>query len=144
LFAAARVRGFQGVSLTSDDSMLATPKHFAAYGAVSGGMDYNHVEISPQALRETHLPPFKAAFDAGALATMSAFNDLNGVPASANKELLTTILRDEWDFRGFVVSDYTADFELIAHGFAADPSDATRLAFLAGVDMSMQSGFYVR
>jgi beta-glucosidase len=144
LFAAARVRGYQGSSLANEDSMLATPKHFAAYGAVSGGMDYNHVEISEQALREIHLPPFKAAFDAGALATMSAFNDLNGVPASANKELLTTILRDEWRFRGFVVSDYTADMELIAHGYAANARDATKLAFLAGVDMSMQSGFYER
>jgi beta-glucosidase len=144
LFAAARVRGFQGTSLTNRDSMLATPKHFAAYGAVSGGMDYNHVEISEQALREIHLPPFKAAFDAGALVTMSAFNDVNGVPASANPELLTTILRGQWGFRGFVVSDYTADKELIAHGFAADPRDATKLAFLAGVDMSMQSGFYAK
>jgi beta-glucosidase len=144
LFAAARVRGFQGSALVNEDSMLATPKHFAAYGAVSGGMDYNHVEISPQALREIHLPPFKAAFDAGALTTMSAFNDVNGVPASANRELLTTILRDQWGFEGFVVSDYTADMELIAHGYAADPRDATKLAFLAGVDMSMQSGFYVK
>jgi beta-glucosidase len=144
LFAAARVLGFQGTSLADGDSMLATPKHFAAYGAVSGGMDYNHVEISGQALREIHLPPFKAAFDAGALTTMSAFNDVNGVPASANRELLTTILRDEWRFRGFVVSDYTADMELIAHGYAADPREATKLAFLAGVDMSMQSGFYAK
>jgi beta-glucosidase len=143
LFAAARVRGFQGSSLANEDSLLATPKHFAAYGAVSGGMDYNHVEISAEALREIHLPPFKAAFDAGALTTMSAFNDVNGVPASANRELLTTILRDQWGFRGFVVSDYTADMELIAHGYAADPREAAKLAFLAGVDMSMQSGLYV-
>ena len=144
LFAAARVRGYQGSSLANEDSMLATPKHFAAYGAVSGGLDYNHVEISGQALREIHLPPFEAAFGAGALATMSAFNDINGVPASANKELLTSILRGEWAFRGFVVSDYTADAELIAHGYADNPRDATKRAFLAGVDMSMQSGFYAR
>jgi beta-glucosidase len=144
LFAAARVRGYQGSSLGNEDSMLATPKHFAAYGAVSGGMDYNHVEISGQALREIHLPPFQAAFGAGALATMSAFNDINGVPASANKELLTTILRGEWGYRGFVVSDYTADNELIAHGYAEGPRDAAKLAFLAGVDMSMQSGYYAR
>ena len=144
LFAAARVRGYQGTSLANEDSMLATPKHFAAYGAVSGGMDYNHVEISGQALREIHLPPFEAAFGAGALATMSAFNDINGVPASANKELLTTILRGEWGYRGFVVSDYTADEELIAHGYAEGPRAAAKLAFLAGVDMSMQSGYYAR
>lgn len=144
LFAAARVRGYQGESLANEDSMLATPKHFAAYGAVSGGMDYNTVELSGQTLREVHLPPFKAAFDAGALSTMSSFNDINGIPASANRELLTNILRGEWGFKGFVVSDYTADMELIAHGYAANPREATKLAFLAGVDMSMQSGFYVK
>jgi beta-glucosidase len=143
LFAAARVRGYQGENLANEDSMLATPKHFAAYGAVAGGMDYNTVELSPQTLREVHLPPFKAAFDAGALSTMSSFNDINGVPASANPELLTNILRGEWGFKGFVVSDYTADMELIAHGFAADERAATKLAFLSGVDMSMQSGFYI-
>ena len=144
LFAAARVRGYQGKSLASEDSVLATPKHFAAYGAVSGGLDYNTVEISPQTLREVHLPPFRAAFDAGALSVMTSFNEINGVPATANYELLTTILRDEWGFKGFVVSDYTADMELIAHGFAENPREATKLAFLAGVDMSMQSGYYVR
>ncbi len=144
LFAAARVRGYQGENLANEDSMLATPKHFAAYGAVSGGMDYNTVDISPQTLREVHLPPFKAAFDAGALSTMSSFNEINGVPASANRELLTDILRGEWGFKGFVVSDYTADMELIAHGYAANEREATKLAFLAGVDMSMQSGFYIK
>jgi beta-glucosidase len=141
-FAAARVRGFQGTDLTANDSLLATPKHFAAYGAVAGGMEYNSVDIAPQTLRDVHLPPFKAALDAGALTFMSAFNDINGVPASANRELMTDILRDEWGFDGFVVSDYTADMELVAHGFAEDDRDASRLAFLAGVDMSMQSGFY--
>lgn len=141
-FAAARVRGFQGDDLTAHDALLATPKHFAAYGAVAGGMEYNTVDIAPQTLRDVHLPPFKAAIEAGALTIMSAFNDINGVPASANRELMTGILRDEWGFDGFVVSDYTADMELIDHGFAEDERDATRLAFLAGVDMSMQSGFY--
>jgi beta-glucosidase len=141
-FAAARVRGFQGPDLTADDALLATPKHFAAYGAVAGGMEYNAVDIAPQTLRDLHLPPFKAAVDAGALTFMSAFNDINGVPASANRELMTDILRGEWGFPGLVVSDYTADMELIAHGFADGERDATRLAFVAGVDMSMQSGFY--
>jgi beta-glucosidase len=141
-FAAARVRGFQGTDLTADDALLATPKHFAAYGAVAGGMEYNAVDIAPQTLRDVHLPPFKAAVDAGALTFMSAFNDINGVPASANRELMTDILRGEWGFPGLVVSDYTADMELIAHGFADGERDATRLAFVAGVDMSMQSGFY--
>ncbi|MFL6577901.1 MAG: glycoside hydrolase family 3 N-terminal domain-containing protein, partial [Povalibacter sp.] len=142
LFAAARVRGFQGDNLRAADSMLATPKHFAAYGAVSGGMEYNTVEISIPMLREVHLAPFKAAFDAGALTTMSSFNDINGVPASGNHWLQTEVLRGEWGFKGFVVSDYTADHELIRHGYAANDRDATRIALSAGVDMSMQSGIY--
>lgn len=143
-FAAARVRGFQGDDLKADDALLATPKHFAAYGAVAAGMEYAQVDISPQSLRDIHLPPFKAALDAGAIALMSAFNDINGVPASANRALLTELLREEWAFDGVVVSDYTADMELIAHGYAADEVDATRKAFLAGLDLSMQSGFYDR
>lgn len=143
LFAAARVRGFQGQNLAAEDAMLATPKHFAAYGAVAGGMEYNTVDISEQTLREVHLPPFQAAFDAGALSTMSAFNDVNGVPASANQRLLTDILKGHWGFKGFVVSDYKSDQELILHGYAADDREAAKLAFLAGVDMSMQSGLYI-
>ncbi len=141
-FAAARVRGFQGDDLAAPDALLATPKHFAAYGAVTAGMEYAQVDISPQTLRDVHLPPFKAALDAGALAVMSAFNDINGVPASASEELLTDILRGEWKFPGVVGSDYTADMELIAHGYAADEGDATLKAFSAGLDLSMQSGFY--
>ena len=141
-FSAARVQGFQGDDLKAADTLLATPKHFAAYGAVMGGLDYNSVEISEGTLRDVHLPPFKAALDAGALTIMSAFNDINGVPASANHQLMTVILRHEWKFRGFVVSDYTADFELVAHGYASDDSEATQLAFNAGLDMSMQSGLY--
>ncbi|MCI2244221.1 glycoside hydrolase family 3 C-terminal domain-containing protein [Xanthomonas sp. PPL568] len=141
-FAAARVRGFQGPDLRADDALLATPKHFAAYGAVAAGMEYASVDIAPQTLRDVHLPPFQAALGAGALSVMTSFNDINGVPASANHELLTEILRGEWKFPGVVVSDYTADMELIAHGYAADERDATKKAFLAGMDMSMQSGFY--
>jgi beta-glucosidase len=106
------------------------------------GMEYNLVDISPQTLRDVHLPPFKAAFEAGALTVMSSFNDINGVPASANAELLTDILRGEWKFPGVVISDYTADMELVAHGYAADDRDATAKAFTAGLDLSMQSGFY--
>ena len=141
-FAEARVRGFQGPDLRAADALLATPKHFAAYGAVAAGMDYNYVEISEGTLHDVHLPPFKAAFDAGALAVMTAFNDINGVPASANHALLTGLLRGQWHFPGLVVSDYTADMELVAHGYAEDERDATRRAFTAGMDMSMQSGFY--
>lgn len=141
-FAAARVRGFQGDDLRAADALLATPKHFAAYGAVAGGMEYAQVDISPQTLHDVHLPPFRAALDAGARALMSAFNDINGVPASANRWLLTDLLRGQWGFDGVVVSDYTADMELVAHGYAADARDATAKAFLAGLDLSMQSGFY--
>jgi len=141
-FAAARVRGFQGDDLTASDSLLTTPKHFAAYGAISAGLDYNFVDMAPQTLRDVHLPPFKAAIDAGALTLMSSFNDINGVPASANRELLTDILRGEWKFEGFVVSDYTSDLELVAHGYASDEADAAQKALSAGLDMSLQSGIY--
>jgi beta-glucosidase len=143
LFAAARVRGFQGEDLTQWSSLLATPKHFAAYGAAESGLDYNSTDMSEGELRSVYLPPFKAAFDAGALSTMSAFNDLNGVPTSGNPWLLTDILRGEWGFTGFVVSDYTSEQELVAHGFARDPRDAARIALMAGVDMSMASGLFM-
>ncbi|MFC0633101.1 glycoside hydrolase family 3 N-terminal domain-containing protein [Brevundimonas balnearis] len=142
VFAAARVKGFQGPDLLADDSMLACPKHFAAYGAVTGGMDYASADIPETTLREVHLPPFVAAFEAGALTVMSAFNDIAGVPASGSRKLMTDMLRGEMGFDGFVVSDYTADMELIAHGYAADAPDATLKALYAGVDMSMASGFY--
>ncbi|WP_010184925.1 glycoside hydrolase family 3 N-terminal domain-containing protein [Sphingomonas sp. PAMC 26605] len=141
-FAAARVRGFQGDDLTAEDSVLACPKHFAGYGAVMGGMDYNTADIPETTLRETHLPPFKAAFDVGALSTMASFNDIAGVPSTGNHHLLTDILRGEMGFAGLVVSDYTADAEMIAHGFAADGPDAVVKALNAGCDISMQSGLY--
>jgi beta-glucosidase len=140
--AQARVRGFQGSDLKAEDTLLACPKHFAAYGAVQGGMDYNTVDIPETTLREVHLPPFKAAFDAGALSTMASFNDIAGVPAHGNRYLLTTILREEWGFKGLVVSDYTGDEELILHGYAADGADAVVKALTAGCDISMQSGLY--
>lgn len=143
-FAAARVRGFQGAALNSPTSMAACAKHFAAYGAAEAGLDYNTVDVSERTLREVYFPPFKSAFDAGAPTVMAAFNELSGVPATGNPWLLKDVLRNEWGFGGLVVSDYTADEEMIAHGFAADARDATRIAFLAGVDMSMQSGFYLR
>lgn len=143
-FAAARVRGFQGASLSDPTAMLACAKHFAAYGAGEAGLDYNTVDLSERTLREVYLPPFKAAFDAGALSAMAAFNEIAGIPATANTWLLRDVLRGEWNFQGLVVSDYTGDMELIAHGYAADEKEATRLAFLAGVDMSMQSGLYMK
>jgi len=142
LFAAARVRGFQGADLRSTEHMLACIKHFAAYGAAESGLDYNVVDMSEERLREVYLPPYKAGFDAGALSAMASFNEINGVPATANRWLMTDLLRGEWGFKGFVVSDYTGDEEMIAAGYAKDGRDAAKLAFLAGVDMSMQSGLY--
>ena len=142
LFAAARVRGFQGKSLAADDAMLSCAKHFAAYGAAEAGLDYNSVDVSERTLREVYLRPFKAAFDAGALSTMASFNEISGIPSTGNHWLMTDLLRGEWGFEGFVVSDYTGDEEMILGGFARDRRDAARIAFLAGVDMSMQSGVY--
>ncbi|MBX9615649.1 MAG: beta-glucosidase BglX [Caulobacteraceae bacterium] len=144
ILSAARVRGFQGErGLADRDALLATPKHFAAYSAAIAGMDYNTTDMSEATLRGVFLPPFKTAFDAGALSVMSGFNALNGVPVTGNPWLLTDILRDEWGFAGFVVSDYTSENELIAHGFAADGRDAARIALLAGIDMSMVSGLFL-
>jgi beta-glucosidase len=140
----ARVRGFQGGDLKDPRSMLACPKHFAAYGAVQGGMEYNTADIPMTTLWQVHLPPFKAAFDAGALSTMSSFNDIAGVPSSGSHYLLTEILRDQWGFEGLVVSDYTSEEELILHGYAADGPDAVVKALTAGCDISMQSGLYYR
>jgi len=141
-FATARVQGYQGGDLKNGGNMLACPKHFAAYGAVQGGMEYNTADIPETTLRQVHLPAFKAAFDAGALSTMSSFNDIAGVPSTANHYLLTDILRGEWGFKGLVVSDYTSDEELILHGYAADGADAVAKAITAGCDISMQSGLY--
>ncbi|PPU23875.1 glycoside hydrolase family 3 N-terminal domain-containing protein [Xanthomonas arboricola] len=145
LFAQARVRGFQGdAGLAHPEAMAACPKHFAAYGAPEGGLDYNRVDVSERTLREVYFPPFQAAFAAGAVTTMAAFNELSGIPATANAWLLDTMLRREWGYPGLVVSDFQADQELIAHGVAADGRDAARLAFLAGVDISMESGLYLQ
>ena len=144
LFAAARVKGFQGRDLTAQDAMMACVKHFAAYGAAEGGLDYNTVDVSERTLREVYLPPYKAGFDAGALSAMASFNEISGVPAHGNPWLLDTLLRQEWGFEGIVVGDYTGDEEMIAHGFAKDSRDAARIAFMAGVDMSMQSNNYAR
>ncbi len=140
--AKARVRGFQGENLRDPTRVAACAKHFAAYGAVSGGQDYNFTEISPATLHEVHLAPFKAAVDAGVATLMSAFNDIDGVPSSGNHWLMTDLLRGEWRFRGMVVGDYTADEELIAHGYAKDGRDAAKKAFMAGMDMAMQSNLF--
>jgi beta-glucosidase len=137
----ARVKGFQS-ELSSGRKMVACPKHYAAYGGAEAGKDYNSVDMSERQLRDVYLPPFKAAFDAGAGTTMSAFNDLNGVPASANPFTLRQVLREEWNFKGFVVSDWNSVGELIPHGVAANHKEAGHRAFLAGVDMDMTSDAY--
>lgn len=142
--ARARVKGFQGRDLRDEDTVLACPKHFAAYGGAEGGRDYNTVDIPDTTLRATFLPPFEAGFKAGALTTMSSFNDIAGVPATGNHYLLTEILRGEWGFKGLVVSDYTGESELIHHGYAADDPDVVVKALTAGCDVSMQSGLYFK
>ena len=142
IVAAARVRGFQGHDIADPGSLAACAKHFAAYGAAEGGRDYNTVDISEQLLREVYLPPFQAALQAGVATMMAAFEDLNGVPATASHHLLTEILRREWKFGGFVVSDYDAVHELIAHGVATDDQQAALEALTAGVDMDMADGAY--
>lgn len=140
--ARARVRGFQGDVVGSLNSVVACVKHYAAYGAPQAGRDYHSVDLSERTLRETFLPPYKAALDEGALTVMTSFNDLNGIPATASKYLMTEILRDEWGFEGFVVTDYTSIMELMFHGVAGDTLEASRLSIEAGVDMDMQAGFY--
>src|SRR6266850_389367 len=140
--ARARVRGFQGRDYSSTDKVLACAKHWVAYGAAEAGRDYNTTDMSERTLREIYFPPFKAAVDEGVGTFMSAFNSLNGVPASANPFTLTKVLRGEWKFDGFVVSDYTSVEELIKHGLAANESEAARLALSAGVDMEMVSRLY--
>ena len=142
--AQARVRGFQGTDLTANDAVMACAKHFAAYGAAEGGLDYNVVDVSERTLRDVYFPPFRAAIDAGVLSVMAAFNEISGVPATGNRWLMTDVLRDQWHFGGLTVSDYTGDEEMIAAGLATDERDATRLAIMAGVDMSMQSGLYLK
>src|SRR5713101_1927271 len=144
VIAAARVRGFQGKSMADPESVVACAKHYVAYGATEGGRDYNTVDISEQLLREVYLPPFHAAVDAGVGTLMSAFNDLNGIPATANRHTLSEILRDEWKFKGFVVSDYDSIHELIPHGIAADDSQAALEALSAGLDMDMADGDYIK
>lgn len=139
---AARVHGFQGDDLTAPASVLACLKHYVGYGNAQAGREYHSADMSERTLRETYLPPFKAGVDAGAMSIMSAFNALNGIPASANRFTLTDILRNEWGFRGLVVSDWTSIPELINHGLAADSADAAAKALVAGVDMDMVGKAY--
>jgi beta-glucosidase len=139
---AAMVRGFQGKNLAAPDSIAACAKHYVGYGAAEGGRDYNTTLIPEAELRNIYLPSFHAAKEAGVQTVMSAFNDLNGVPASGNVFTLRQVLQKEWGFDGFVVSDWESVKEMITHGAAADLHDAARLGINAGVDMEMVSTSY--
>lgn len=142
VMARARVRGFQGDDFSLPDRVMACAKHWVAYGAAEAGRDYNTTDMSKHTLRSVYFPPFKAAVDAGVATFMSAFNDLNGVPTSGKGFTLTDVLRREWQFDGFVVSDYQSVVEMINHGVAADEADAAHQALDAGVDMEMVSRSY--
>lgn len=138
----ARVKGFQGNKLGDLDAVMACAKHFAAYGAASGGRDYNSVDMSDRMLWETYLPPFKAAVDANVATFMNAFNDINGIPATANKYIQRDILKGKWNYQGFVVSDWGSIGEMVAHGYCNDNKEAAEKAILAGSDMDMESNAY--
>jgi beta-glucosidase len=143
MIARARVKGFQGKGLGKVDAIMACAKHFAAYGAAVGGRDYNSVDMSLRQLYEVYLPPFKAAAEAGVATFMNAFNDLNGVPATGNHYLQRKVLKQDWKFKGFVVSDWGSIGEMINHGFAIDNKDAAHKAIIAGSDMDMESRSYI-
>lgn len=142
--AAAKVRGFQDGDLARENTLMATAKHFVAYGGAEGGRDYNTVDISRRTLHEIYLPPFHAAVDAGAGAVMAGFDDLDGTPMHANGPLIDGVLRHDWGFKGLVVSDWTGIAELQQHGVAGSPEQAGVLAMKAGVDVDMVSGIYLK
>lgn len=144
LVAAARVRGFQGTDLSAIDTLAACAKHYAAYGFAEAGRDYNTVDISEQTLRNVALPPFKAAAEAGVATFMNAFNEIGGIPATASVHLVREILKEEWNFEGFMVSDWGSIGELVPHGFATDLAEAARLSAIAGSDMDMESSAYIQ
>ncbi|MFT3843431.1 MAG: beta-glucosidase BglX [Lacibacter sp.] len=143
LIAKARVKGFQGNGLGNTNSVMACAKHFVAYGAAVAGRDYNSVDMSLRQLYEVYLPPFKAAVDAGAATFMNSFNDINGIPATGNKFIQRDILKGQWNFKGFVVSDWGSIGEMIPHGYAKDNYEAAWLAANAGSDMDMESRSYI-
>lgn len=139
----ARIKGFQGKGLGNLDAIMACAKHFAAYGAAVGGRDYNSVDMSLRQLNETYLPPFKAAAEAGVATFMNSFNDINGIPATANKYILRDLLKGKWNYQGFVVSDWGSIGEMVPHGYAKDKQEAVERAINAGSDMDMESRAYM-
>ena len=146
--AQARIIGFQGgvggKALGEVHTLLATGKHLAAYGAAEAGRDYHTAELSEHTLRNVYLPPYEAAAKAGVGTFMASFNEINGVPATGDRWLMTDILRGEWGFRGFVVSDYTGVNELVPHGFAEDEQHAAELSVNAGIDMDMTGATFIK
>ncbi len=144
LIAKARVKGFQGTGFGDTSAVMACAKHFAAYGAAVGGRDYNSVDMSLRQLHETYLPPFKAAVEAGAATFMNSFNDINGIPATGNKYIQRDILKRDWKFNGFVVSDWGSIGEMINHGYSKDSKEAGMQAANAGSDMDMESRSYTK
>ncbi|MFG6205159.1 beta-glucosidase BglX [Pseudomonas retamae] len=140
--AGVMVRAYQGATPSAADSIMASVKHFALYGAVEGGRDYNTVDMSPVKMYQDYLPPYRAAIDAGAGGVMVALNSINGIPATANTWLMNDLLRRDWGFKGLAVSDHGAIFELIKHGVARDGREAAKLAIKAGIDMSMNDTLY--
>ena len=136
------VKAYQGDTPSAADSIMASVKHFALYGAVEGGRDYNTVDMSPVKMYQDYLPPYRAAIDAGAGGVMVALNSINGIPATANTWLMNDLLRKDWGFKGLAVSDHGAIFELIKHGVARDGREAAKLAIKAGIDMSMNDTLY--
>lgn len=144
LIARARVEGFQGGDLGSTKTVLACTKHFAAYGAAEAGRDYNTTDMSEHTLREVYLPPFRATVEAGVGSLMASFNEIGGIPATANRHLMTDILRGEWGFGGVLVSDYTGINELVPHGIAADEKEAGEKALNAGINMDMTGAVYLK
>ncbi len=142
VMAVAAVRGFQGEDLSAPNTLLATAKHYVAYGGAEAGRDYNTVDVSRRRLREIYLPPFRAAVEAGVGSIMAAFNEVNGIPMHAHERLIEDVLREEWGWEGVLVSDYTGIMELMNHGVAATRAEAGMLALRAGVDVDMVSGIY--
>ncbi|MEH2920293.1 beta-glucosidase BglX [Samsonia erythrinae] len=138
------VKAFQGDNVTGRHSLMTSVKHYALYGAVEGGRDYNTVDMSPQRMFQDYMPPYKAAIDAGSSGVMVALNSINGTPATSNRWLLKDILRDQWHFQGITITDHGAIKELIKHGVASDPRDASRLAVKSGIGMSMSDEYFVR
>ena len=141
--AAARVRGFQGKDLSALDTIAACAKHYAAYGFAEAGRDYNTVDISEQTLRNVVLPPFKAASDAGVATFMNSFNEIGGIPATGNAHLQRDILKGEWGFQGFVVSDWGSIGEMVPHGYSESLEQAAQQAITAGSDMDMEARAYI-